>query len=112
IDEVTSKPLEGATVQLIQNKMDTVIQKKRDFVIALMLTDRKGEFTIDQLTVMGNYKLVITAVGYEKKEMKAAFELNMQAAKSGDLSSLMSGVVKDLGNIPLKPDAKELETVV
>lgn len=112
LDEVSSKPIEGATVQLIQNKMDTVTKKKKDMVVAIMLTDRKGEFLIDQLSVMGNYKMVITAVGYESKEMKAAFEINMQAARSGDMSKLMSGVVKDLGNISLKPDLKELETVV
>ena len=57
LDDSTAKPIEGATVQLIQNKMDSVTKKRRDMVVGFRLTDKKGEFLIDQLPVMGSYKI-------------------------------------------------------
>ncbi len=111
LDEQTGKPLEGATVQLIQNKMDTVTKKKRDFTLAFMLTDRKGEFLIDQLPVMGNFRLLISAVGYKLIEQKIAFDLNMGAGRQGDMSGMMNSVVKDLGNIKMQQDSRELQNV-
>ena len=54
VDGNTNKPLEAASVQLTQNKMDTATKKRRDFVVAAMLTDKKGEFSIDKLPVFGN----------------------------------------------------------
>lgn len=112
LDDSTAKPIEGATVQLIQNKMDSVTKKRRDMVVGFRLTDKKGEFLIDQLPVMGSYKINISAIGYKTLEMKANFDINMSAARSGDYSSMMSGVVKDLGNLKLKTDAQSLEAVV
>ncbi|HMU10377.1 MAG TPA: TonB-dependent receptor, partial [Ferruginibacter sp.] len=39
------------------------------------------------------------------------FEMNMGGARNGDFSSMLSGVDKDLGNIKLEADAKQLENV-
>ncbi|MEO5967805.1 MAG: carboxypeptidase regulatory-like domain-containing protein, partial [Ferruginibacter sp.] len=112
IDAATNKPIEGASIQLIQNKMDTVTKKKRDFTIAILMSDKKGEFLIDQLPAMGTFNLNISSIGYVTYNQKVGFDINMGAAKSGDMSSLLSGVIKDLGNIKLDVDSKELESVV
>ncbi len=56
IDSTTNKPLESVSVQLIQNKLDTVTKKRKDVVVAGMLTDKKGNFSLENLPVMGNYK--------------------------------------------------------
>ena len=64
VDAKTNKPLEAASVQLTQNKMDTVTKTRRDVVIAAMLTDKKGEFSIDQLPIFGAFQILITAVGF------------------------------------------------
>ena len=111
IDESNSKPVEGASIQLIQSKMDTVTKKRRDYIIATLLSDKKGEFSIESLPVMASYKLRISAVGYKLYEEKAAFDLNMGGARTGDMSAMMSGVDKDLGNIKLSQDSKQLQDV-
>ncbi|HXS58143.1 MAG TPA: TonB-dependent receptor [Hanamia sp.] len=108
VDAKTNKPLEAASVQLTQNKMDTVTKTRRDVVIAAMLTDKKGEFSIDQLPVFGAFQILITAVGFTPYNEKISFNLKM----NGDRSQMMNAVDKDLGNIKLSDDVKQLEGVV
>ncbi len=108
IDGGTNKPVEAASVQLTQNRMDTVTKKRRDFVMAAMLTDKKGEFSIDKLPVLGSFQILITAIGYTPYDEKVTFNLKM----GGDMSQMMNAVDRDLGNIKLVPDAKQLEGVV
>ena len=111
IVDANNKPVEYASVQLIQNKFDTATKKKKDVVVNGMLTTKKGEFSLEGLSIMGSYKLKITAIGYKPIEQKVAFELNMSGAKNGDFSGMMNGVDKDLGNIKLQEDAQQLEGV-
>jgi len=82
IDAATNRPVEAASVQLIQNKLDSVTKKRKDVTVAGMLTDKKGEFTLENLPVMATYKLKITAIGYKAIEQKAAFDINMSGAKN------------------------------
>lgn len=113
LDASSSKPIEAASVQLIQNKFDTVSKKKKDVIVAGMLTDKRGEFSLENLAVMGAYKLKITAIGYTTYEAKVAFDINPGMAKNsnGDLSNMLNAIDKDLGNIKLKIDAQQLENV-
>ncbi|MBL0146297.1 MAG: carboxypeptidase regulatory-like domain-containing protein [Chitinophagaceae bacterium] len=109
--DASGKPIEAASVQLLQNKTDSATKKKKDVVVNGMLTTKKGEFSLENLNVMATYKLKITAIGYKTYEQKAAFVLNMAGAKNGDMSSMMNAVDKDLGNIKLEVDAQQLENV-
>ena len=111
LDSVSKKPLEAASVLLIQNRFDTATKKRKDVVVGGMLTTKKGEFSIENINVMGQYKLKITAIGFKAFEEKVAFQLNMSGAKPGDMSSMLSAVDKDLGNLSLKPDIQQLENV-
>jgi outer membrane receptor protein involved in Fe transport len=111
IDAGTNKPVEAASIQLIQTKFDTATKKRKDVVVSGMLTTKKGEFSLENLSIMGSYKLKITAIGYKPIEQKVAFELNMSGAKNGDYSGLMNAVDKDLGNIKLQEDAQQLAGV-
>ncbi len=111
IEASNNKPLEAASVQLIQSKFDTVVKKRKDVVIGGMLTNKKGEFSIENLPIMGSFKLKITAIGYKSIEQKVNFDLNMGAAKNGDFSSMLNGVDKDLGNIKMETDAQQLQNV-
>ena len=104
-----NKPIEAASVQLTQSKMDTVTKHKRDFVVAAMLTDKKGEFSIDKLPVFGSFQLLVSAIGFAPLDQKVSFNLKMNG---GDMSQMMNAVDKDLGNLKLKEDAKQLEGVV
>lgn len=111
IETNSNKPLEAASVLLIQNKMDTVTKKRKDVVVAGMLTDKKGEFSLENLNIMASYKLKITAIGFKPLEQKVGFEMNMANMKAGDMSALINAVDKDLGNIDLTPDPQILENV-
>ena len=111
IESVNNKPLEAASVLLVQNRFDTATKKRKDVVVAGMLTNKRGEFSLENLNIMGQYKLQITAIGFKSYEEKVAFQLNAAGAKPGDMSSMLSNVVKDLGNLTLTPDATQLETV-
>ena len=111
LDSASNKPLEAVSVLLIQNKFDTATKKRKDVVVGGMLTTKKGEFSIENINVMGQYKLKITAIGFKTYEEKVAFQLNMAGAKNGDMSSMLSAIDKDLGNITLKANAQQLENV-
>lgn len=110
LDASTNRPLEGASIQLIQNKLDTLTKKKRDFTIAILLSDKKGEFLIDQLPVMGNFKLNISNIGYVPYSEKVSFDISGGA--KGDMNAMLNNVIKDLGNIRLEVDSVQLESVV
>jgi hypothetical protein len=112
VDAATNKPIEAASVQLLQNKLDTVTKKLSDVIVSGMLTTKKGEFSLENLAVMAQYKLIITAIGYKTVDQKTSFQLNAGGGKPGDMSSMMSAVDKDLGNIKLEADALQLEGVV
>ena len=111
IDSASNKPIEAVSVQLIQNKFDTATKKRKDVIVGGMLTTKKGEFSIENVNIMAQYKLKITAIGFKPYEAKVSFQLNMSGAKNGDMSSMLSAVDKDLGNIKLQEDAKQLQDV-
>ena len=109
IDAKNNKPLEAASVQLTQNKMDTVTKKRRDFVVAAMLTNKKGEFSIDKLPVLASYNILITAIGFTPFTEKIAFNLK---TNGGNMSQILNAVDKDLGNIKMVPNPQQLAGVV
>ncbi len=111
IDSATNKPIEAASVQLIQNKLDTITKKRKDVVVGGMLTTKKGEFSVENLAIMASYKLKISAIGYKTYEKKIAFEMNMSGMKNGDMSGMLNSVDKDLGNIKMDIDAQQLQGV-
>lgn len=108
VDE-NGKPLQGASVQLLQNKLDTVSKTKKDMVVALTATDNKGDFSIEQLQVTGQYTLIITNVGFAPISQKANFNLKMNG---GNMNQMMNAVDVDLGNIKMTPASEQLENVV
>jgi outer membrane receptor protein involved in Fe transport len=111
LDQATNKPIEAASIQLVQNKLDTTTKKRKDVIIGGMLTNKKGEFSLENLPIMGAFKLKITAIGYTTIDQKVAFEMNMSGAKNGDMSGMLNAIDKDLGNIKLSADEKQLEGV-
>jgi outer membrane receptor protein involved in Fe transport len=108
VDE-SGKPIESASIGLSQNKMDTVLKKRRDFMVAVMLTDKKGDFSIDKLPVLTTYQLLITAVGYKTFNEKVAFNLKTGGS---DMSQMLNAIDKDLGNIKMVQNSEQLQTVV
>jgi outer membrane receptor protein involved in Fe transport len=107
IDGNNNKPLEAASVQLTRNIMDTATKEHKSVIMAAMLTNKKGEFSIDKLPVFGKYQLIISAVGHTAFNESVSFDLK----PGGDMSQIINAIDKDLGNIKLLPVAKELATV-
>ncbi len=116
VDKKTSKGVSAASVQLIQSKMDST-QKPKDVIVSGMLTKSNGDFTLENLPIMGNYRLSITAIGYKPYEQKVSFDLKMPqrgaagATGGGGMEQAMAAVDKDLGNIKMEQDAQVLEGV-
>lgn len=114
MDSMLNKGIDGASVQLIQNKMDTVTKKRKDFIIAGMLTGSNGDFSLENVPLFGQYKLQVTAIGYKLLEQTVKFDIKMpdrNAMSSGDMSALLNMADKDLGNIKLTVDAQVLSNV-
>jgi len=107
LDKNTGKSIDAASVQLIQNRMDTVTKKRKDVVISGQLTRSNGEFSLEGLPVMGQFKLKISAIGYLTQETPVKFDLTM----GGDMSQMMNKVDKDIGDLKLEIDSKQLEEV-
>jgi len=108
VDANSNKPLESASIQLTHSQWDTATKQKKEVVIAAMLTDKKGEFSIDKLPVFGAYLLTISTVGHTAYVEPISFDVK----QGGDKSQMLNAIDKDLGNIKLQPEAKELAGVV
>ncbi len=108
VDKTSNKGVDAASVQLVQSRFDTVSKKRKDVVVSGQLTRRGGDFSLEGLPVMGQYKLKITAIGYKPLEQTVKFELSMNG---GDFSQMMNKVDKDLGDIELEVDSKQLDEV-
>ena len=129
VDAKSNKGMDGASVELIQSKYDPKTHAQKDTVINGMITTRKGDFSLENLPIFGNFRLRITAIGYTTYEQKVAFDLKglrgaggaggaVSGGDNGDQQQNMSramqaldAVDKDLGNIKISEDAQNLEQV-
>jgi hypothetical protein len=117
VDSITGKAVDAASVQLTQNKYDSVSKKRKDVTVDGMLTAANGDFKLENVPVMGQYKLVISAIGF-KPYQKTITLIDMKAVQamranggSPDMASLLGNLDKDLGNIKLLIDEKLLTNV-
>jgi outer membrane receptor protein involved in Fe transport len=117
VDKKSSKGVSAASVQLIQSKRDST-GKAKDVIVSGMLTKSNGDFSLENLPIMGNYRLSITAIGFKPIDQKVSFNLKMpQGAAGGGINGgggmeqALAAVDKDLGNIKLEEDAQVLENV-
>ncbi|HEV8283316.1 MAG TPA: TonB-dependent receptor [Chitinophagaceae bacterium] len=115
LDSITGKPIEAASIQLIQNRLDTATKKRKEVIIGGMLTKANGQFSIEGVPVMGQYKLKITAIGFKNYEKNVSL-IDMNSFRNNnagnqDMASLLGNFDKDLGNIKLEIDQKVLGNV-
>lgn len=114
IEAKTAKPIEYASVQLLQNRFDSVSKKRKEMVVAGMLTKANGEFLLENVPVFGQYKLRVSVVGFKPYEQTVSFEIKMNGGNNGnngDMSAMMGSLDKDLGNIKVDIEEKTLENV-
>ncbi|HEX6193129.1 MAG TPA: outer membrane beta-barrel family protein [Chitinophagaceae bacterium] len=107
VDSKTGKPIEYASVQLIQNKMDTLTKKRKEVVVAGMLTKSNGEFSLENVSLFGQSKLKITVIGFKAFEQTVSFDIK----PGGDMNAMLNAIDKDLGNVKIDIEEKVLENV-
>ena len=125
VDETDGKPVSTAAVVLMNQETDKKTGKKKYVVLKGTASGDNGEFGLDEIPVMGTYKLQITVVGYKTYEHEIYFDLSQMSKMKGmnadkaDMSqgipanagSMLDAIDKDLGNIKLTRDDKTLAGV-
>lgn len=121
--DTAGKPLADVTIMLLQNKFDTVTKKRKEILLKGITTKANGEFSFADLPMFGPLKIKISATGYQPYEQTVAFQMKMDnapvqkgsnadpAAAMASMSSALNAFDKDLGNIKLAVDVKQLQTV-
>ncbi|MET0393581.1 MAG: TonB-dependent receptor [Chitinophagaceae bacterium] len=107
VEAASGKPVEYASVQLLQNKMDTVTKQRKETVINGMLTQSNGDFSLENVPVFGPLKLKITAIGFKELVQTVSFDIK----PGGDMSAALNALDKDLGNIKIEIEEKMLGNV-
>jgi len=119
ITDSTGKGISDVSVLLLQNRFDTASKKRKDVLLKGVTTKTNGEFSFEDLPVFGAFKLKISATGYKAIEQAISFQMqappgNAQpsgnTASQGGMSSSGS-FDKDLGNIKLIEEVKQLQSV-
>ena len=112
VDSKTNKSLESVTVQLVGNKFDTVTKKMKEAILGTLITKVNGNFKFESLSVMGNYKLRLSALGFTSQEKVLNFGLKMpQPGTSPNMQQMLAQADKDLGNIKLEISSTDLGNV-
>lgn len=115
VDGKTNKGVDAVTIQLAGNKFDTATKKMKEVIFNTMITKQNGDFSFENLPVMGNFKLKVGALGYKALEKQVNFGIKMPQGSSGQggggMQQLAGMIDKDLGNIKLEEDAANLGNV-
>jgi ferric enterobactin receptor len=118
----TGHPISEATVVILHNKYDSVTKKAKMVLLKGMTTNTNGDFSFEDLPIMGALRLKISATGYKPLEQQVMFQVKMPsggAPKPGadvtqtinSMSSAINGFDKDLGNIKMAVDITQLQGV-
>lgn len=112
IDSKTNKGVGGITIQLKGNKFDTTTKQLKEAILKTVITENNGDFNLEGLPVMGNFKFKATAVGYKTLEKQLSFGIKMpQQGQTPDVQQMMAQADKDLGNLKIEPDETNLGEV-
>lgn len=153
VDAGSGKGIAAATLQLTASRYNPALGKMVDTMLTGQLTPNNGNFSLENIPVIGEYTLSISAIGYKAYQTKVGFltkeqqekltkamkemgaqqkAASMDTANKGkknapnqqpnmmavlksvfgdDLSALAGMGDKDLGNIKLEVEAKELQNV-
>lgn len=127
VDAKTNKGVDGATVELLRSRYDSVSQTQKQVVVQGQTTKANGDFSFEDLPVFGNYTLKVTAVNYSETDIPVKFDIkglagaarnnaaqngDQQVGAPGNMDQILSAIDKDLGNIKLKGNVTQLADVV
>ena len=109
IVDASNKGVDGVTLQLKGTKFDPATKKSAETILGTMLSATNGDFSFENLPVMGNFKLIVSGVGYKKLEKPLSFNLKMGPGQN--MQDMLAMVDKDLGNIKIETSTEDLKTV-
>ncbi len=107
VETTTGKGVEYASVQLFQNRMDSVTRQRKEIAIGGMLTQANGDFSLENVPVFGPLKLKVTGIGFKEYTQTVTFEIK----RGGDPSAMLNALDKDLGNLKIQIEEKVLGNV-
>ena len=112
VDSKTNKVVAGVSIQLSGNKFDTVTKQMKQAVLKTGITEANGDFSLEGLSIFGNFKMKLSAVGYKVADNNVSFGIKFPTAGTQpDFAAIAAAADKDLGNIKLEQDATQLESV-
>lgn len=118
VDDATGKGIGYASIQLYGMKWDSVSKKMENALLAGQLTLENGDFSLENLPVMGEFTLKINFLGYALSETKVSFGLQQGGRNNGGGRPGGGGgmpqagaIDKDLGNIKLSASSNLLKEV-
>jgi ferric enterobactin receptor len=123
IIDSADKAIGDVSVLILQNKYDANTKKNKEVLLKGMTTKNNGEFSLDALPMFGKLKLKISATGYLPYEQEISFQMKMPTAggvkpnadpseQMANMTKALNAFDKDLGNIKLQSDYKQLGGVV
>jgi len=107
VEAKTGKPIEYASIQLLQTKMDSATKTRKEVVVAGMLTKANGDFSLENVPALAPSKLKISIIGYKEIIQAVSFDIK----RGGDMSAMMNALDKDLGNVKVEIDEQTLAGV-
>ncbi|XZF15576.1 TonB-dependent receptor domain-containing protein [Chitinophagaceae bacterium MMS25-I14] len=125
VDAKTGKPVATAPVMLMKSQYNAAEGKAKQVLVKGVLSADNGDFSLEELPVMGEMELTVSAIGYKPFSQKVSFNIAgafkngappQGGQPQGDFSadkmgSIMDAVNKDLGNLKLTPDNNQLKEV-
>lgn len=113
------KPVEFASVVLLKTVIDPATKKPKDILVKAQAAELNGDFNFKEIPINVKLKLKISFVGFTNYEAPVTFAMppmgGMKPGQAPDpemMAKLMAAFEKDLGNIKLAQDSKELDAVV
>ena len=111
LTDADGKPVTGASVMLMRKKMDSTTKKMKEVLVKGMITKSNGDFSFDELPITGNLQLKISSSGFKATDQTISFLPKMEPGATKPAAGSMPSFDKDLGNIKLVTDSKQLQDV-
>jgi outer membrane receptor protein involved in Fe transport len=110
VDAKTNKGLDGASLLLVGNRMDSATRKMVQYTVKAGVSLPNGDFDFDQLPIRGQLILKVSAIGYKDVTQTINFGGRPQGGDNS-IENMMNMIDRDLGNIKMVEDPSNLGTV-
>ena len=107
IVDSTDKPMVGASVVILQSKVDSSTKKKKQILLKGVTTNGNGEFSFEGLPLFNQLQIKISAIGLKELDQNV---IVLPGSTDKDLGNLkMTGDVNQLQNVTVTTSASSLK---